>query len=203
MAEAGQSPVATGCIVVVLILGALIAIGKCSGPSDKAAKPFVSPSLGNQIEAMATTVPVQPLNTAAMRKGNRHLKLVLDAQGLSGAMVYSQNCYDAVSRNFSWTKLDTCGAFDMLAVKAAAAADTQGLPTELEYFGPEAAAGRYLAVATQAGEEAGEADKRLEALQRKTPGSASPAAPKATRSPEDSAPEPDAPLDNDAEEAAA
>jgi hypothetical protein len=203
MAEAGQNPVATGCIVVVLIVIALVGVSQCAHPADKTAKPFVSPSLGNQIEAMATTVPVQPLNIAAMRKGGRHLKAVLDAQGLSGAMVYSQNCYDAVSRNFSWAKLDTCGAFDILAVKTAAVTDTQGLASELEYFGPEAAAGRYLAVATQAGEEAGEADKRLEALQRKTPGSAAPSAPKASPSTEHNAPESETPPDNEAEEAAA
>ncbi|WP_163364485.1 hypothetical protein, partial [Escherichia coli] len=79
-------------------------------------------------------------------------------------MIYSQNCYDALSRAFNWAKLDLCGGFDMLAVKAADGVDTAGLNTEIEYFGSEAAAGRYLALATKAGEAAEDADKRLEAL---------------------------------------
>ncbi|MFS2109976.1 hypothetical protein ACCC88_09835 [Sphingomonas sp. Sphisp140] len=96
------------------------------------------------------------------------MSAVMQAEGLSGAMIYSQNCYDALSRAFSWAKLDVCGGFDMLAVKAADNAETEGLSAEVEYFASEAAAGRYLAVATKAGEAAEDADKRLEALQRRT-----------------------------------
>lgn len=33
-------------------------------------------------------------------------------------MIYSQNCYDSLSRVFDWGKLDQCGGFDMLAVRA-------------------------------------------------------------------------------------
>ena len=99
-------------------------------------------------------------------------------------MIYSQNCYDALGRAFSWAKPDLCGGVDMLAVNAADAADTEGLSTEVEYFGSEAAAGRYLAVAIKAGEEAGEADKRLDALQRRTATPAPSAKPTSEETPE-------------------
>jgi hypothetical protein len=89
-------------------------------------------------------------------------------------MVYSQNCYDALGRAFTWRKLDRCGGFDMLAVRAIddAAAPPAG---ERDYFQSEAAAGRYLAAATSAGEPAEEADLRLSQLQARTARESAPA----------------------------
>jgi len=81
-------------------------------------------------------------------------------------MIYSQNCYDSLTREFTWAKLDRCGAFDLLSVRSLdAEADT---PTsESSYFASEAAAGRYLAAATKAGEKPENADVRLEDLQKR------------------------------------
>src|SRR3546814_14982263 len=90
--------------------------------------------------------------------------LAVDAEGLSGAMIYSENCYDALSHKFDWSRLDTCGAFDQAAVHAADTTDLTGLSKEASYFQSEVAAGRYLAAAPAAGAEAGAADPRLAAL---------------------------------------
>src|SRR3546814_19566515 len=84
-------------------------------------------------------------------------------------MIYSENCYDALSHKFDWSKLDTCGAFDQAAVHAADTTDLTGLSKEASYFQSEVAAGRYLAAATAAGAEAEAADQRLAARQAKVP----------------------------------
>src|SRR3546814_3759365 len=73
----------------------------------------------------------------------------------------SENCYDALSHKFDWSKLDTCGAFDQAAVHAADTTDLTGLSKEASYFQSEVAAGRYTAAATRAGAEAEAADHRL------------------------------------------
>ncbi len=186
MVNAKSNSASNGCIAVLAVLGLLLAIGMCSSSKNKTAQSFASPSLSNQIETMAppASAPIAPLDVASLHKGRQHLSVVFQAEGLSGAMIYSQNCYDALSRAFSWSKLDVCGGFDMLAVKAADSTNTDGLTAEVEYFGSEAAAGRYLAVATKAGEAAEDADKRLEALQRRTEALAPKARPTPTPSPE-------------------
>ncbi|WP_157073560.1 hypothetical protein [Sphingomonas soli] len=145
----------------------LMALAKCV-PSQQTSQHFGSPSLENQIAAIEPPPTVDPLNPRSVELGVQHLRAVLGAEGISGAMIYSQNCYDALARDFSWKMLDRCGAFDMLAVKAVEGGDMSGLDSEAQYFDPEAAAGRYLAAATKAGEEAGKADVRLEALKQKT-----------------------------------
>jgi hypothetical protein len=89
----------------------------------------------------------------------------MGAEGFSGAMIYSQNCYDGLAHSFTWAKLDTCGAFDMLAVRSIADAATTSLVNEAGYFQSEAAAGRYISAATAAGAPADGADTRLSALQ--------------------------------------
>lgn len=163
----------SGWVAAAIVLGLLLAIGMCASPStNKTAQSFASPTLTNQIETMPVpaAAPVAALSSASIRKGRQHLTMVLGAEGLSGAMIYSQNCYDALSRDFSWARLDLCGGFDMLAVASVEAAATEGLISEVEYFGSEAAAGRYLALATKGGQEAGEADLRLEALQARAKG---------------------------------
>ncbi|MFZ5746921.1 MAG: hypothetical protein ACOY45_04600 [Pseudomonadota bacterium] len=160
----------SGCIVAVvaiLMLGIILAsLGRCSLPADNKTKAFGVAELGNQIAAIDTPPPVKPLDARAAALGATHFKQVFAAEGLSGAMVYSQNCYDSVSRKFIWAKLDQCGAFDVAAAKAALLDTTPGLEGEQEYFGSEAGATRYLTTATKAGEDASEADLRLEALQK-------------------------------------
>lgn len=156
-----------GCVALIIVAGLVLAVATCSKEKDKTTQSFVSPTLSNQIEMMPSpaAVTIAPLSAASVRKARQHLAVVLKAEGLSGAMIYSQNCYDALTRSFSWSQLDQCGGFDLLAVAAADTTAASGLAAETEYFGAEAAAGRYLALATKAGQAAEEADKRLEALQ--------------------------------------
>lgn len=183
MSETQSKPGSNGCLALIAVGGLVLVVGMCSSSKDKPVQSFASPTLSNQIERMAPPepAPIAPLDNGAIGKGKQHLRLALAAEGLSGAMIYSQNCYDSLSRSFSWNKLDQCGGFDLLAVKAADSADTEGLTAEVSYFGEEEAAGRYLAVATKAGEPAEEADKRLADLQQLTAKMAAPApAPKAT-----------------------
>ena len=155
-----------GCGLVAAVLLGIGAISKCSGTPapDNAAANFIDGSVSNGIAAQTPT-PVEPLNAAAVTRGTAHLRLAITAEGFPGAMIYSQNCYDSLAHRFAWAKLDTCGAFDMLAVRSIADADTANLTTETGYFQSEAAAGRYLAAATAAGEPATAADSRLSQLQ--------------------------------------
>jgi hypothetical protein len=148
----------------------IILAGQCSSNGgDTAARDsgLMDANISAAVEAQGTPPVVAPLSSAGVTRGTSHLRLAFEAEGFPGAMIYSQNCYDALSRKFSWEKLDSCGAFDMLAVPAVIDADITGLQREPAYFESEAAAGRYLAAATGAGEEAPRADQRLADIQAK------------------------------------
>lgn len=151
-------------VVIVLVVSGL---GNCSSSNNganSAAANFLDENVSAGIAAQ-TPPPPQPLSAVGVSRGMAHLRLAAAAEGFAGAMVYSQNCYDALGHQFTWAKLDTCGAFDMLAVRSMANADTSALTSEIAYFQSETAAGRYLAAATGAGEPAAEADGRLSQLQ--------------------------------------
>ncbi|WP_198350985.1 hypothetical protein [Flavisphingomonas formosensis] len=162
-----------GCGVAILIGLGLVVIGstsKCSsspvgGNSNAAADASLQKENITTAITAQTPPPVEPLSRPSVRRGIAHMRLANEAEGLSGAMIYSENCYDALSRHFSWAKLDMCGAFDMQAVQSIGDADLTGLDKEAAYFQSETAAGRFLAAATAAGEEAGDADTRLSRLQ--------------------------------------
>lgn len=151
-----------GTVVLVIL------VGQCADDSSQSNLTALmnqsNAEMGNAIAAQAPA-PAEPLSETSMVRGISHLRLAVRAEGYSGAMVYSQNCYDALARKFSWAKLDQCGAADMLAVRSIDSADISGLSSEAGYFESEAAAGRYLAAATGAGEPPGEADTRLSQLQ--------------------------------------
>jgi hypothetical protein len=155
---------------IVLLIVFLVGVGKCSSDTvstniaDSAASNMADANISAAISAQGPPA-VEPLSEAGVKQGLAQLRLAEKAESLSGAMIYSQNCYDALSHQFSWTKLDSCGAADMLAVRTLPEIDTAPLDAELKYFGSEAAAGRYLAAATGAGQPADEADKRLSQLQ--------------------------------------
>jgi hypothetical protein len=93
--------------------------------------------------------------------GLRHFASSKEAGGVQGMMIYSQNCHEALGREFTWAKLDRCGAFDQRA--SLELADEIG--AEATYFEQETVAGRYLAAAVKAGEPAEQADLRLASLQ--------------------------------------
>jgi hypothetical protein len=142
-------------------------IGQCSSrDSGSGLTPanMVDTNMSMAIAAQTPSAP-EPLNSESLQRGGAHLRLAYSAEGFSGAMIYSQNCYDALGRDFSWQRLDVCGAFDVLAARAMEGADISDLATEEVYFQSEAVAGRYLAAATGAGQNAGNADQRLSGLQ--------------------------------------
>jgi len=156
-------------IGVILLL--IYAVSRCSGStSGNSASDVYNATNAEMSNAIAaqTPPPPEPLNAASVNRGIVHLRLAVSAEGFPGAMIYSQNCYAALGREFSWAKLDQCGGLDMLAVRSIANADTAALTSEPAYFQSEAAAGRYLAAATGAGEAASEADQRLSQLQART-----------------------------------
>lgn len=176
----GGCALAFGAVVVIALL---ISIGKCSPGSGSNSSSLVSynqsaDDLGNAVSAQKSP-PEQPLSFASIKRGVGHYRLVFGAEGLSGAMIYSQNCYDALAREFSWQKLDQCGAADMMAVRTLADDDGTSPEKETSYFADETAAGRYISAATGAGEEPGEVDTRLSALQTRVAKIAAKAAPKA------------------------
>lgn len=164
----------TGCwglVVLILVIAGIGSLGKCSSDGSDGADTEASNLMETNIiagVAAQAPPPVEPLRAPSVTRGAAHFRLALRAEGLPGAMIYSQNCYDALTHKFSWAKLDTCGAFDMQAVRAIEEAEPVGSDRELGYFQSEIAAGRYLAAATGGGEEAAEADTRLSDLQART-----------------------------------
>jgi hypothetical protein len=160
-------------LVIGGVVGFVLLVSYCSGdsgPSNVAEIMNTSNAeMGNAIAAQEPS-PVEPLNAAGIRQGVAHLRLAFSAEGFSGAMIYSQNCFDALTRDFSWSKLDQCGAADMLVSRSIDSVDATERAGEAAYFESEAAAGRYLAAATGAGEPAAQADTRLNDLQAKVAG---------------------------------
>lgn len=154
-----------------IVAGAL-ALGQCStsspnsgtAPSD-VAQNAISSAIGAQ-NVQGVQI-VTPLSKSDVQIGMSHLRQVAKAEGIAGEMIYSQNCYDALSRHFTWSKLDQCGAFDIGAAQSLGDGAATGYDREVAWFQSEAAAGRYIKGATAAGEEAEKADVRLNDLQTK------------------------------------
>jgi len=158
-----------GCWAVIAVVVVLVAVSRCSptptpGNSSDVATNTAQESLGSAITSQ-TTPPVEPLSKSSVRRGFEHLKLAMSSEGLGGEMIYSQNCYDALSRRFSWAKLDECGGADFEAIQLLGDADATGLEKETAWFENEAAAGRFLKAVTAGGQEAEAADARLNELQ--------------------------------------
>ncbi len=159
----------TGCLVLVGFVVLIIALVRCTPATapDNSADTIANTAQ----EALATaftsqtTPPVEPMSKASVRRGFEHLKLAMKGEGLGGEMIYSQNCYDVLSRKFSWAKLDECGAADAEAIQLLGDTDTAGLDKEAAWFENEAAAGRYLKAAIAAGQNPDAADTRLSDLQ--------------------------------------
>ena len=163
--------VATGLVGLVILV---LTVSQCAqvsstNTSSGASTSYnqMADSIGNSISAQGKAPP-EPLNAKSVRTGAADYRRATAAEGLSGAMIYSQNCYDALATDFSWPKLDSCGAFDMMTVKFMPEDTQTGLDKETAYFADETAAGRYLKAATSAGEPAEKADSRLASLQART-----------------------------------
>lgn len=105
-----------------------------------------------------TTAAIEPLSRADVAAGARALAAMRAADGWSGAMVYSRNCYASLERRFAWDDLDRCGGFD---ASAAGLLDDATISDEaVTWFESETAAGRYLAAAMKAGSTPTDADVR-------------------------------------------
>jgi hypothetical protein len=161
-------------MVGVGVIGFLAALGQCSSkpsPADNSTEMSsaqVASNLTNAVAAQGPS-PVEPLSRVHIKEGVRDYRLVYAAESLPGAMIFSQNCYDALSRSFSWAKLDTCGGFDAAMAANISDADAAAYEKEATFFGPETAAQRYLAAATGAGEDTSAADERWSNLQSRVP----------------------------------
>lgn len=159
----GSGGLILGIIAVVIVLAM---IGQCSSDDSELPAPeqMMDANMGAAIAQQAPASP-EPLSAGSVQRGTRDLSSVLEAASYSGAMIYSQNCYDALGRDFSWSRLDVCGAFDALTSRALLSDETPIGNSEEGYFQSEASAGRYLAAATSAGETPEDADARLANLQ--------------------------------------
>src|SRR3546814_16836169 len=110
-------------IVIGIIVGAVLLLQRCgSSDTTSEAPPAV---VSNAIDASLTAAiapqepaKITPLSSKRARTGAAELMLAVDAEGLSGAMIYSETCYVALSTTFAWSTLDTCGAFDQAPVQA-------------------------------------------------------------------------------------
>src|SRR3546814_14590511 len=128
-----------GCVSRTIVMGIIVwavLVLQCCGSSEttsEAPPAVVSNAIvASLTAAIAPQAPatITPLSSKRARTGASELMLAVDAEGLSGAMIYSENCYDALSHKFDWSKLDTCGAFDQAAVHAADTTDLTGLSKE-------------------------------------------------------------------------
>lgn len=166
-------------IFIGIAVTIIASVSKCSpGTSTRTAAEIATsnPTIKSLNSAVAAqTIPaIQPLNAAGIATGISNMRTSIAAEGFSGAMIYSQNCYDALSHNFGWRLLDICGAADLKAVASMPEYETSGASKESAYFQSEVAAARYLGAATGAGAPAAEADERFAAMQSRV----SPAKPK-------------------------
>ncbi len=158
--------------VVGIVVVVILAISRCSGSNVGGTTPtaVASQGVGNAQDALDSAVaaqsppPVKELSRSSLRLGASRVPLS-SREGLAGEMIYSQNCYDALGRRFTWAKLDECGGFDIEASLSLGDGEPAGQETEVAWFDGEAAAGRYLKAATAAGQEAEAADRRLADLQ--------------------------------------
>ncbi|MFP5328552.1 MAG: hypothetical protein ACLGHC_00215 [Alphaproteobacteria bacterium] len=78
-------------------------------------------------------------------------------------MIYSQNCFGSIERQFSWSKLDQCTAFDTLIGLAATEEGLIG--PEGAYFNQAAAEQRFAAAAQKSGAASESFPTHLEAIQ--------------------------------------
>ena len=137
-------------------------------PTSDAAKIVSTDPAIKSLNAAVAAQPLpalQPLSSAGVTKGTANMRKALNSEGLPGAMIFSQNCYDALSHSFGWRLLDICGSADFAATSSIPEDEASGMDKEIAYFQSEIAAARYLGAATGAGASTNVADERLAKLQ--------------------------------------
>lgn len=181
----------TGCWAIAIIAGLILSVSFCSEKKNAASEAVESMSVAAPVDAAGKPV-IEPLSSKAITAGFDHYAKVAKASVEGGAEIYSTNCYASLAKDFSWSTLDRCGAFDQAAVRMADADVSYFNQSELDYFASEAAAGRYLAVGTTAGLSGDDADVRFaqlqkEAADRRIPKFSNKSAVPAAAAPEDAA----------------
>lgn len=160
-------------IGIIGTLVVLVNVSKCSSTSPRTPAEVAAsdPAIKTLTSAVAAQTPpaVQPLSSPAVREGLAEMGKAFASEGLSGSMIYSQNCYDALSHAFSWRLLDTCGTADLKGVASVPEDEVSGMEKEIAYFQSEVAAARYLGATTGAGASAEDADTRLGEIQQRLP----------------------------------
>lgn len=183
-----------GWIVIGLIVAAVVGLSKCSSDGSGSGT-FSSSSavVGNAQQALVSAVtaqtppPVRELSTTSLRRGASRVSIA-SKEGLAGELIYSQNCYDALGRGFTWNKLDECGGFDVEASLTLADDEPVGSEKEVAWFDGEAAAGRYLKAAVAAGQDADAADSRFANLQKRVARRRSQAKPRSSSAEDEASP---------------
>ncbi|WP_162792331.1 hypothetical protein [Novosphingobium sp. P6W] len=154
---------------MAVILIVVIAIAQCSSAQKSEQQQAAANFTSQTSEAIASAAPpaVAPLEALSIKSAAKDFRRVYTADALAGAMIFSQNCYEGLAHEFSWARLDECGAFDVMAVQKLDA-DPGNTSSEAAYFESETAAGRYLAAVISAGENPDAADQRLAELQTRS-----------------------------------
>lgn len=153
-------------LVVFLFIGATF----CSKQDNQSNAPAASENYGQaaaNLDSAAEAAAPLPMDASAVQRGASQLRLVASLDLPGSRQIFSQNCYDALAKQFDWHQLDRCGGFDALAVRwiEQSTSLTEG---ELEYFQSEAAATRFLTAATTNGLAGSDADIRWAALASST-----------------------------------
>jgi hypothetical protein len=155
----------SGCWVIAIIAGLILSVSYCSEKKDTESDAVASMAVAAPVDAAGEPV-IEPLSPSSITAGFEHFGKVGKAAVEGGAKIYSINCYASLAKTFSWATLDRCGGFDQAAVRTADLDTSYFAEDELEYFGSESAAERYLGVGTTAGLSGDEADTRLATLQK-------------------------------------
>jgi hypothetical protein len=136
-----------GALIGGIVLVAIISSSGNTPPAQPTLSNIDTNESTGPAVAGAPKVALPAVASNSVVRAARHLKLALDAEGFSGAMIYSQNCFASLTTKFSWGKLDQCEAFDSLA-EAAMSQSTEDGP-EATYFAKDATESRFTTVAFQ------------------------------------------------------
>lgn len=154
----------TGCWLFAGLVAVVLTLSYCN-KKEEPSQPVM--------EAADVSMPVLPpepvideLSPDEVSTGFDHFATVAGAMVSGGAQIYSTNCFAALTKSFAWSMLDRCGAFDQAAVRIAGSNSGYFGDSELSYFEPETAAGRYLSATINGGLGSDAADLRLLELQR-------------------------------------
>ena len=145
------------------VIASIVGSGNGRPAADPIASSDYETAADNLLAPAQPETPI-PLNKIAVKRGQTQMKLVAGLDLSGAAKIFSQNCYDALSRKFDWHQLDRCGGFDATAGRWTE--DHIAVTTaEADWFQSESAAARYLSAATSNGLPPSEADNRWEAIE--------------------------------------